>query len=94
MIGLPAGWADENEWYWDTYLWQRRPRKSEAASLSAVGPAARSRVREERPKPRLSPNLGATITRIDSDASESLSTCRSLSSHGRGWSRPARESCS
>ena len=25
LIGLPGGWADENRWYWDLYVWKRRP---------------------------------------------------------------------
>jgi len=25
MIGVPAGWSDENRWYWDYYVWKRRP---------------------------------------------------------------------
>ncbi len=25
LIGLPSGWADENQWYWDLYVWKRRP---------------------------------------------------------------------
>jgi hypothetical protein len=27
LIGVPAGWTDENQWYWDVYLWKRRPWK-------------------------------------------------------------------
>jgi hypothetical protein len=30
MVGVPDGWADENEWYWDTYVWKRRPWRSMA----------------------------------------------------------------
>jgi len=25
LVGVPAGWADENRWYWDVYVWKRRP---------------------------------------------------------------------
>ncbi|MFO0888673.1 MAG: hypothetical protein U0790_05930, partial [Isosphaeraceae bacterium] len=25
VIGVPRGWNDENEWYWDAYVWKRRP---------------------------------------------------------------------
>ncbi|MDR3622366.1 MAG: hypothetical protein P4L85_23655 [Paludisphaera borealis] len=25
LVGLPGGWADENRWYWDLYVWKRRP---------------------------------------------------------------------
>lgn len=28
VIGVPAGWTDENRWYWDRYVWKRRPWKS------------------------------------------------------------------
>ncbi len=27
-VGTPAGWLDENEWFWDGLIWQRRPWKS------------------------------------------------------------------
>jgi hypothetical protein len=27
LLGVPSGWTDENEWYWSTYMWQRRPWK-------------------------------------------------------------------
>jgi hypothetical protein len=26
-VGTPSGWLDENEWYWDGLIWQRRPWK-------------------------------------------------------------------
>jgi hypothetical protein len=25
VIGVPRGWADENDWHWDVYVWKRRP---------------------------------------------------------------------
>ncbi len=25
LIGVPRGWADENDWHWDLYVWKRRP---------------------------------------------------------------------
>jgi hypothetical protein len=25
LVGVPRGWSDENEWYWDGNLWKRRP---------------------------------------------------------------------
>jgi hypothetical protein len=28
VIGVPPSWTDENEWYWDTYVWKRRPWRS------------------------------------------------------------------
>ncbi len=31
LVGVPRGWADENEWYWDGNLWKRRPGKHGAA---------------------------------------------------------------
>jgi hypothetical protein len=27
VIGVPRGWADENDWHWDFYVWKRRPWK-------------------------------------------------------------------
>jgi len=27
LIGVPQGWADENDWHWDFYVWKRRPWK-------------------------------------------------------------------
>ena len=26
LLGVPADWTDENEWYWDLFVWKRRPR--------------------------------------------------------------------
>ena len=41
ILGVPAGWADENEWYWDLYVWKRRPGNSFAKLLAWVsGPSA------------------------------------------------------
>lgn len=31
VVGVPAGWTDQNEWYWDVYVWKRRPRLGPAA---------------------------------------------------------------
>ncbi len=28
-VGVPAGWNDENHWYWSGLLWKREPRRSE-----------------------------------------------------------------
>ena len=25
VVGIPGGWEDGNEWYWDKYMWKRRP---------------------------------------------------------------------
>jgi len=25
MVGVPRGWSDENQWYWDGYVWKQRP---------------------------------------------------------------------
>jgi hypothetical protein len=25
ILGVPEGWADENQWYWEIYVWKRRP---------------------------------------------------------------------
>ena len=37
VVGVPAGWSDENEWYWDRYLWKRRPWAAPAALAAWVG---------------------------------------------------------
>ncbi len=40
VLGVPQGWADENEWYWDIYVWKRRPWNRFAWLLAWVsGPA-------------------------------------------------------
>jgi hypothetical protein len=26
LLGVPQDWTDENQWYWDLYVWKRRPR--------------------------------------------------------------------
>jgi hypothetical protein len=31
LIGVPQGWCDENQWYWDGYLWIRRPGRDGAS---------------------------------------------------------------
>ncbi len=36
LLGVPAGWTDENEWYWDLYVWKRRPRFPLGALLEWV----------------------------------------------------------
>ena len=36
LVGVPSGWTDENEWYWDFYVWKRRPWRSFAKLLSWV----------------------------------------------------------
>ena len=36
VIGVPEGWSDENQWYWDSYVWKRRPWKSFARLVGWV----------------------------------------------------------
>ncbi len=36
LAGVPDGWDDANEWFWDLYVWKRRPRVTEAALASWV----------------------------------------------------------
>ncbi len=44
VVGTPAGWTDENEWYWDRYLWKRRPTRAPGALIDWVAATpARSR---------------------------------------------------
>jgi hypothetical protein len=28
LLGVPSGWSDENQWYWNGYMWKRRPWKN------------------------------------------------------------------
>lgn len=36
VVGVPDGWEDENAWYWDVYVWKRRPGNSSAILLAWV----------------------------------------------------------
>ena len=36
-VGVPLGWSDENEWFWDAYVWKRRPWLNAAALATWVG---------------------------------------------------------
>ena len=40
LVGVPDGWADENEWYWDLYVWKRRPWRSFSRLVAWVAGAA------------------------------------------------------
>ena len=37
VLGVPSGWVDENEWYWDVYVLKRRPWMSASALGAWVG---------------------------------------------------------
>ncbi len=37
LVGVPAGWTDENLWYWDVYIWKRRPWLTGAALAAWAG---------------------------------------------------------
>jgi hypothetical protein len=53
LVGVPGGWSDENEWYWDVYVWKRRPWR-DVAELSVGGAGAQGRWRsgaDARPGP-------------------------------------------
>lgn len=44
LVGVPADWSDENEWYWATYVWKRRPWRTTAELSSwASGGASGSK---------------------------------------------------
>ena len=44
LVGTPSGWSDENQWYWEGYVWKRRPSRSPSALFTwADGRSARSR---------------------------------------------------
>jgi hypothetical protein len=41
VLGAPPGWFDENQWYWDGYVWKRGPAKSGATLREwLLGPAS------------------------------------------------------
>jgi hypothetical protein len=53
LLGVPAGWTDENAWRWDRYVWKRRPWKSASALTAWVcGPTGRSQATEPVDDPR------------------------------------------
>jgi hypothetical protein len=37
LLGVPAGWSDENQWYWDLYVFKRRPWMNPGALAAWVG---------------------------------------------------------
>lgn len=39
LIGTPTGWSDENQWYWDVYVWRRRPWRAERDLTGWIGAA-------------------------------------------------------
>ena len=39
LIGVPQGWADENDWHWDFYVWKRQPWKPFSKLVGWVGGA-------------------------------------------------------
>ena len=41
-VGTPSGWMDENEWYWDYYVWKRRPRIASPELRGWVGSGSRA----------------------------------------------------
>ena len=47
MVGVPPGWTDENRWYWDRYVWKRRPWMGAAALTAWVGGATPRAPRSE-----------------------------------------------
>jgi len=50
VIGTPAGWSDENRWYWDQYVWKRQPWSTTADLLGWVsGESPRPMIGAEEP---------------------------------------------
>ena len=43
LIGVPQGWADDNDWHWDFYVWKRRPWKNHSRSWWGGLPGHRHR---------------------------------------------------
>lgn len=50
VVGRPAGWTDENRWYWGGYVWKRRPWK-EVGDLSAWVADLSTRPEQLAPRP-------------------------------------------
>ena len=64
VIGVPAGWADENQWYWDVYVWKRRPWRSFSTLLGWVaGAPAHTPVLDELLGEELDDSHGYLFTR-------------------------------
>jgi hypothetical protein len=51
LVGVPSGWSDENEWYWDTYVWKRRPWRRTADLVSWVSGTPTPSTSAARPDP-------------------------------------------
>ncbi|MBV8555200.1 MAG: hypothetical protein JO116_06530 [Planctomycetaceae bacterium] len=49
LVGVPPGWTDENRWYWDRYVWKRRPWMGAAALTAWVGGATPRAPRSDGP---------------------------------------------
>jgi hypothetical protein len=48
VVGIPAGWTDENQWYWDVYVGKRRPWKNtDALSTWVAGSGTKARLAED-----------------------------------------------
>jgi len=37
LVGAPAGWSDDNQWFWDSWSWRRRPARGVAGLLGRLG---------------------------------------------------------
>ncbi|WP_165227419.1 hypothetical protein [Aquisphaera insulae] len=42
VVGVPRGWGDENQWFWDVYVWKRKPRRPFAGLLQWLSASASS----------------------------------------------------
>jgi hypothetical protein len=47
LVGSPTGWSDDNQWYWENYIWKRRPTKSISARIDRLGANASGEGRGE-----------------------------------------------
>jgi len=37
LVGSPTGWSDDNQWYWENFIWKRRPTKGISARIDGLG---------------------------------------------------------
>lgn len=65
LLGVPDGWEDENEWYWDTFLWKRRPRVAFTPASSGQAASASSEV-----VPETSEDQRYLFSRVGTEATE------------------------
>ena len=87
LLGVPAGWSDENEWYWAGILWIRRPWKDGSALTGwLLGDGAPAAAVDDLRDSTLDDSHHLLFSR----SGEPGERWASGSSREPGWSRPAR----